>query len=114
MSGLKSVFLFPVSRGLEENYCRNPDGEKKPWCYTTNSSVRWEYCTIPPCDRTEQGMAGMECTCGKDFKTVKDLLFRIVNVLTLFFSHFVAVNVCLPGMSQNLPTIKLSMVKEIQ
>ncbi|XP_066171952.1 plasminogen-like isoform X1 [Sylvia atricapilla] len=44
-------------KGLQENYCRNPDGEKKPWCYTTNSSIRWEYCTIPPCDRTEQGIA---------------------------------------------------------
>uniref|UniRef100_A0A8C8AJ07 Kringle domain-containing protein n=1 Tax=Otus sunia TaxID=257818 RepID=A0A8C8AJ07_9STRI len=36
-------------RGLEENYCRNPDGEKRPWCYTTNNSVRWEYCAIPRC-----------------------------------------------------------------
>eukprot|EP00075_Anas_platyrhynchos_P001321 XP_005015962.2 plasminogen [Anas platyrhynchos] len=44
-------------KGLEENYCRNPDGEKRPWCYTSNSSVRWEYCSIPRCDRTEQGSA---------------------------------------------------------
>ncbi|XP_009288273.1 PREDICTED: plasminogen [Aptenodytes forsteri] len=42
-------------KGLEENYCRNPDGEKRPWCYTT-SSVRWEYCAIPHCDGTEQGI----------------------------------------------------------
>ncbi|XP_051667056.1 plasminogen-like [Manacus candei] len=41
-------------KGLEENYCRNPDGEKRPWCYTINSSIRWEYCTIPPCDGREQ------------------------------------------------------------
>uniref|UniRef100_A0A8B9ZB46 Plasmin n=1 Tax=Buteo japonicus TaxID=224669 RepID=A0A8B9ZB46_9AVES len=46
-------------KGLEENYCRNPDGEKRPWCYTINSSVRWEYCAIPHCDGTEQGVAGM-------------------------------------------------------
>uniref|UniRef100_A0A663MQJ1 Plasminogen n=1 Tax=Athene cunicularia TaxID=194338 RepID=A0A663MQJ1_ATHCN len=38
---------------LEENYCRNPDGEKMPWCYTTNRTARWEYCTIPSCDGTE-------------------------------------------------------------
>jgi len=25
------------------NYCRNPDGEKTIWCYTTTSK-RWEYC----------------------------------------------------------------------
>ncbi|OXB59874.1 UNVERIFIED_CONTAM: hypothetical protein H355_015468, partial [Colinus virginianus] len=41
-------------KGLEENYCRNPNGEKRPWCYTINSSVRWEYCAIPRCDGTEQ------------------------------------------------------------
>ena len=29
--------------GLVENFCRNPDGAKKPWCYTTGKK-RWEYC----------------------------------------------------------------------
>ncbi|KAJ7342172.1 hypothetical protein JRQ81_009386 [Phrynocephalus forsythii] len=37
-------------KDLEENYCRNPDGETKPWCYTTNPNKRWEYCDIPSCD----------------------------------------------------------------
>ncbi|NXX75205.1 PLMN protein, partial [Urocolius indicus] len=46
-------------KGLEENYCRNPDGEKRPWCYTINSSIRWEYCAIPHCDGIEQEIAGM-------------------------------------------------------
>uniref|UniRef100_A0A663MQJ5 Plasminogen n=1 Tax=Athene cunicularia TaxID=194338 RepID=A0A663MQJ5_ATHCN len=45
-----ALFCF---RSLEENYCRNPDGEKMPWCYTTNRTARWEYCTIPSCDGTE-------------------------------------------------------------
>ncbi|XP_065064814.1 uncharacterized protein LOC135691020 [Rhopilema esculentum] len=36
--------------GLEENYCRNPDGEPDgPWCYTTSKSVRWDYCDVPTC-----------------------------------------------------------------
>ena len=26
------------------NYCRNPDGEVRPWCYTTDPNVRWELC----------------------------------------------------------------------
>ncbi|XP_062953943.1 plasminogen [Cynocephalus volans] len=39
---------FPC-KGLDENYCRNPDGETAPWCYTTNSDVRWEYCKVPSC-----------------------------------------------------------------
>ncbi|XP_072122076.1 plasminogen [Mobula birostris] len=36
-------------KGLEANYCRNPDNEKEPWCYTSNPSIRWEYCQVPKC-----------------------------------------------------------------
>ncbi|XP_066460479.1 muscle, skeletal receptor tyrosine-protein kinase [Eleutherodactylus coqui] len=33
-----------------DNYCRNPGGEhERPWCYTTDPNVRWEYCNIPAC-----------------------------------------------------------------
>uniref|UniRef100_G3STW2 Plasminogen n=1 Tax=Loxodonta africana TaxID=9785 RepID=G3STW2_LOXAF len=40
---------FPC-KNLDENYCRNPDGESAPWCYTTNVDVRWEHCNVPSCD----------------------------------------------------------------
>ena len=36
--------------GLEENYCRNPDNETKPWCYTTDSNKRFEYCNVKSCE----------------------------------------------------------------
>uniref|UniRef100_A0AAQ5ZJF3 Plasminogen n=1 Tax=Amphiprion ocellaris TaxID=80972 RepID=A0AAQ5ZJF3_AMPOC len=36
-------------KGLENNYCRNPDNERMPWCYTTDSDTRWEYCKVPQC-----------------------------------------------------------------
>jgi len=37
--------------GLEENFCRNPDGEPKgTWCYTTSSGKRWDYCGVPSCE----------------------------------------------------------------
>ncbi|KAM4771255.1 plasminogen-like [Rhinophrynus dorsalis] len=39
---------FP-NGGLENNYCRNPDGDKGPWCYTTDPSVTWEYCDLKKC-----------------------------------------------------------------
>jgi integrin beta 3 len=38
-----------VGTNLPENYCRNPDGEPSPWCYTTDPSVRYELCDIPDC-----------------------------------------------------------------
>ncbi|XP_062292830.1 plasminogen [Scomber scombrus] len=36
-------------KGLDNNYCRNPDNERMPWCYTTDPNTRWEYCTVPSC-----------------------------------------------------------------
>ncbi|GAB1300519.1 Plasminogen [Apodemus speciosus] len=42
---------FPDA-GLEMNYCRNPDSDKGPWCYTTDPSVRWEYCNLKRCSET--------------------------------------------------------------
>ncbi|KAI8510904.1 hypothetical protein Bbelb_118200 [Branchiostoma belcheri] len=42
---------YPNS-GLDENYCRNPDGQpdaERPWCYTIDPDVRWEYCDIQEC-----------------------------------------------------------------
>ncbi|CAJ1077938.1 plasminogen [Xyrichtys novacula] len=36
-------------KGLDNNYCRNPDNERMPWCYTTDSETRWEYCRVPSC-----------------------------------------------------------------
>ncbi|XP_035661699.1 uncharacterized protein LOC118405953 [Branchiostoma floridae] len=41
------------SSGLEQNYCRNPDGEPfGVWCYTTDPDQRWEYCDVPACSDT--------------------------------------------------------------
>lgn len=37
------------------NYCRNPDGDAKPWCYTTDPSTRWEFCNISKCDNKCDG-----------------------------------------------------------
>ncbi|XP_078679936.1 plasminogen-like isoform X2 [Branchiostoma floridae x Branchiostoma belcheri] len=40
------------SAGLEQNYCRNPDGnEPGVWCYTMDPSIkyRWDFCDVPVC-----------------------------------------------------------------
>ncbi|KAI8479963.1 hypothetical protein Bbelb_423080 [Branchiostoma belcheri] len=33
---------------LEQNYCRNPDGAERPWCYVGEDG-EWDYCNIEPC-----------------------------------------------------------------
>uniref|UniRef100_A0A3P9PY80 Kringle domain-containing protein n=1 Tax=Poecilia reticulata TaxID=8081 RepID=A0A3P9PY80_POERE len=41
--------FFPTF--LEENYCRNPNADSRPWCYTSSPSRRWDYCSIPRCSK---------------------------------------------------------------
>ncbi|XP_040850416.1 hepatocyte growth factor-like protein isoform X5 [Ochotona curzoniae] len=36
---------------LEENFCRNPDGDSHgPWCYTTDPGTPFDYCALRRCD----------------------------------------------------------------
>ncbi|XP_017265890.1 muscle, skeletal receptor tyrosine-protein kinase isoform X2 [Kryptolebias marmoratus] len=40
-----------------ENHCRNPGGiSEKPWCYTSNLNIRWEYCAVPQCGETNSAL----------------------------------------------------------
>jgi hypothetical protein len=32
-------------RGLVMNYCRNPNYRPTIWCYTSKTSLKWQYCT---------------------------------------------------------------------
>nr|XP_009686646.1 PREDICTED: plasminogen-like [Struthio camelus australis] len=48
-------------KGLDKNYCRNPDGKKRPWCYTTDNTTRWQYCSIPPCPQIASQITGKKC-----------------------------------------------------
>ena len=45
--------IFPEMTN-SANHCRNPGGtESSPWCYTTDPSVRWQYCDIPKCGKCQ-------------------------------------------------------------
>ncbi|XP_078666806.1 putative apolipoprotein(a)-like protein 2 [Branchiostoma floridae x Branchiostoma belcheri] len=56
------------SAGLEgHNYCRNPDGWYRLWCYTTDPYKRWDNCAVPVCsDATKWRDDGR---CGEGFLT---------------------------------------------
>ena len=50
----KNSSNFPdASIADASNYCRNPDEDPGPWCYTMDSNVRFEYCDISICDDGE-------------------------------------------------------------
>ncbi|XP_070537454.1 uncharacterized protein [Ptychodera flava] len=56
------------NRGLgDHNYCRNPDNEKDPWCYTVDGP-RWEYCDVGrpgDCEKLGQNMHGKMVRLGE-------------------------------------------------
>ncbi|KAI8513725.1 hypothetical protein Bbelb_080490 [Branchiostoma belcheri] len=55
--------------GLEENFCRNPDNKERPWCYTTDPTLRWDYCNVTECDvRTpsDRDQEKWKCLSGYD------------------------------------------------
>ena len=41
------------------NFCRNPDWEPSPWCYTTDPAVRFEECNIKLCEREYLGQVSL-------------------------------------------------------
>ncbi|XP_078621287.1 uncharacterized protein LOC144887761 [Branchiostoma floridae x Branchiostoma japonicum] len=56
--------------GLDNNYCRNPNGDKKKvWCYTTDPNKEWEHCAVPECEEGPPGSGssngGKTCLEGK-------------------------------------------------
>ncbi|XP_042092145.1 hepatocyte growth factor-like protein isoform X3 [Ovis aries] len=40
-----------LDKNLDDNYCRNPDGSERPWCYTTDPQMEREFCDLPRCAR---------------------------------------------------------------
>ncbi|XP_053325850.1 hepatocyte growth factor-like protein isoform X2 [Spea bombifrons] len=51
---------------LDDNYCRNPDSSERPWCYTTDPDVEWEYCKITPCKKQRVIAANKTPHCFKE------------------------------------------------
>ncbi|XP_077972000.1 trypsin-1-like isoform X2 [Styela clava] len=52
--------------GLTKNYCRNPDNDTEPWCFTVKTSIKkqWDYCGVQRCEVIEATPAPLNETCG--------------------------------------------------
>lgn len=47
---LPDIFPTDLKKANSEQSCRNPGGiGDRPWCYTEDLNVRWDYCDIPKC-----------------------------------------------------------------
>ncbi|XP_047630434.1 hepatocyte growth factor-like protein isoform X3 [Phacochoerus africanus] len=57
-----------LDKNLDDNYCRNPDGSERPWCYTTDPQVEREFCDLPRCGsgaQPRQEATTLNCFRGK-------------------------------------------------
>ncbi|XP_063347960.1 hyaluronan-binding protein 2 [Pelmatolapia mariae] len=53
-SGVNPFTSFEDKDGLgPHNFCRNPDGEPKPWCFFRRGlRLLWDYCDVPKCPKS--------------------------------------------------------------
>jgi hypothetical protein len=58
--------------GLEQNYCRNPDGSSTIWCYTTNKHKRFEMCSPKLTELTSENKKTIQVD--KIYQQLKELL----------------------------------------
>ena len=78
-----------------ENYCRNAGGEEPiPWCFTKNSTVRWQYCNIPSCSNSTMEetniKTGLEMNkyLTPSFILISAICFLVAIVICLLFILF--------------------------
>ncbi|XP_044295138.1 hyaluronan-binding protein 2 isoform X1 [Varanus komodoensis] len=39
----------------DHNFCRNPDGDEKPWCFVSvDNKLKWDFCDVSPCLTTAE------------------------------------------------------------
>ncbi|XP_071669165.1 hepatocyte growth factor-like protein isoform X5 [Patagioenas fasciata] len=50
-------------KGLDDNYCRNPDSSERPWCYTTDPRREREYCRIRICTEKRPRPLNVTTSC---------------------------------------------------
>uniref|UniRef100_A0AAX7V6U5 trypsin n=1 Tax=Astatotilapia calliptera TaxID=8154 RepID=A0AAX7V6U5_ASTCA len=71
-SGVNPFTSFEDKDGLgPHNFCRNPDGEPKPWCFFRRGHrLLWDYCDVPKCPPIRPSATPLPPTTGpKQFAT---------------------------------------------
>ncbi|MGH0132058.1 UNVERIFIED_CONTAM: hypothetical protein FKN15_048480 [Acipenser sinensis] len=53
-------------KGLDDNYCRNPDKRLRPWCFTLDLNTTWEYCSIKVCAESVKSDPDTTTKCFQD------------------------------------------------
>ncbi|MGH0151190.1 UNVERIFIED_CONTAM: hypothetical protein FKN15_031116 [Acipenser sinensis] len=62
---MPSFCRYP-DKGLNDNYCRNPDKRLRPWCFTLDPNTTWEYCSIKVCAESVKSDPDTTTKCFQD------------------------------------------------
>ena len=74
----------------DHNYCRNPEGRgKRPWCYTMDPAVRWEYCDVLNCTAGILDSAATTSSNGVVIAVAVVIPILIVLILTMIVIIFI-------------------------
>ncbi|XP_067886737.1 muscle, skeletal receptor tyrosine-protein kinase [Heterodontus francisci] len=78
--------LFPELTN-SDNYCRNPGGEsERPWCYTIDRAIRWEFCNVPLCTNATS-ITGVEPKAGTvDTPTLTSATYSMTVIISIISS----------------------------
>lgn len=61
---------FSPTVPLEENYCRNPDGDEEgAWCYVSGDPLVMEYCDLDYCGESARPGTETEDKAWRDYKS---------------------------------------------
>ncbi|KAJ0009558.1 hypothetical protein NQD34_001260 [Periophthalmus magnuspinnatus] len=73
---------FNVSENpqLQENFCRNPNDQEQPWCFTRDPTVQKEACSVPKCGEAfvppllaQEPMRSVDCLLNQGVDYTGDL-----------------------------------------
>ena len=83
---------------LGHNYCRNPDNDLEPWCFTTSPQKRKEYCGVQKCGTLSSNEQESSVTFNeRKFYNLLYILVPCVSIPLVVLFIFFAVCYCRRG-----------------
>ncbi|XP_072307111.1 prothrombin [Eucyclogobius newberryi] len=105
---------FNVSENpqLQENFCRNPNHQDQPWCFTRDPTVQKEACSVPQCGevfipptQAQEPIRSLECLLNQGLDYTGDLSVSLGGYSCLAWSTPVVL--ALSADKEFLPEVKL-------
>merc|ERR1712179_283143 len=95
----------------KHNFCRNPDGHRGVWCYTT-ARKRWEECDVPVCPPPP--VKDIEDSMAKEVEALKNNMVKKTELQENMDSMAKEVEALKNNMAKEVEALKNNMAKEVK